>query len=111
LLVAVGCCMKETIRMAAFRTSPIRWAHTDKTGTTTQSNTYFQNRSGGANIRVAGIVADWRNQTFLSRIPRHNSPRGRFLAHRKLSVKRLYTMIFLFATEERRCESYQLTDH
>lgn len=39
LIVAVRCCMEETVRMATFRASPVRGAYTDKGRTTTQSYT------------------------------------------------------------------------
>jgi hypothetical protein len=35
----MGCSVEEAVRMAAFRTSPIRGAHTDKGKTTTQGYT------------------------------------------------------------------------
>lgn|GEM_PF-2183929 len=109
LLVAMGCRVKEAVRMTALRTSPIRGAHTNKGKTTTQGYTLSYEPLPQIEYKNCRN----RRRQVQPLFPKPTVIMEPFLQYvgAVLPLKRLNMIAALFVPEQRRCKSYQLTDH
>ena len=110
LLVSMGCRVKEAVRMTAFRTSPIRGAHTDKGKTTTQGYTLFSEPLRQIEYKSCRN----RRRQVQPLCPKPTVSTELSLqyvgANTVLPMKRLNMIAAFFEPEQWRCKSYQLTD-